>query len=187
MHRAIFLDRDGTLNCDRGYTYKLTDFQLLDGVVEGLQLFQQLGFRLIVVTNQSGIARGYFAEMEMHTFNDQLETTLSRRGVTITGIYYSPYHPKATVEKYRRASPCRKPEPGMLLRAAKEHDIDLSRSYAVGDKGSDILAGRGAGCRTILLRTGCAGSDIEAVPDWVADNLLCAASIVRTVECFVRR
>jgi D-glycero-D-manno-heptose 1,7-bisphosphate phosphatase len=183
-NQAVFLDRDGTLNHDCGYTHRLEDFRLLDNVVEGLRLLHQLGFELIVVTNQSGIARGYFGMDDLHRFNNHLAEILETHGIPLAGFYFSPYLPDASVATYRRASSCRKPGPGMLLQAARDHSIDLAHSYAVGDKRSDIAAGHSAGCRAILLRTGCAGSDDcpEGEPDWIADDLHAAAIIIEAQE-----
>jgi len=182
--RAVFLDRDGTLNHDCGYTHRLEDFRLLDNVVEGLSILHRLGFTLIVATNQSGIARGYFKEEQLHRFNANLAETLRARGVPLAGFYFSPYLPNAPLEAYRRESSCRKPAPGMILQAGREHAVDLSRSYVVGDKRSDVAAGRAAGCRTILLRTGCAGTDDcpDSEPDWIADDLLQAAQFIEAAE-----
>jgi D-glycero-D-manno-heptose 1,7-bisphosphate phosphatase len=184
--RAIFLDRDGTLNVDVGFTHRAQDLQLLPNVVGGLARLQALGFELLITTNQSGIARGYFTESDMHAFNDALVARLQAEGITISGIYFCPFHPTEGVGRYRRDSPLRKPQAGMLLQAAAQRGIDLAESFAIGDKTSDIMAGQAAGCRTILVRTG-VGREHEAQrtarPDFVADDLLEAA---RFIEPFVR-
>jgi D-glycero-D-manno-heptose 1,7-bisphosphate phosphatase len=182
--RAIFLDRDGTLNHDVGYTYRQEDLRLIDNAVGGLRVLYELGFVLIVASNQSGLARGLFREEQMHAFNTRLADTLRSQGVPLAGFYFSPYLVDAAVAEYRRESSCRKPGAGMLLQAAKDHGIDLHRSYAIGDKRSDVAAGRAAGCRTILLRTGYAGSDDcpEGEPDWFADDLMSAAHLIKALE-----
>lgn len=188
---AIFLDRDGTLTRDFGYTHKITDFRLLDNVVEGLRLFVDMGFRLIVASNQSGIARGYFTERDMERFNDHLIHVLSAHAIHFTGMYCSPYHPTYGRGEYRKNTSCRKPKPGMLVRAAAEHDINLNSSYMIGDKRSDILAGKAAGCTTILVLTGAAGAgepELAVTPDYIACDLLDAALKVRNAEsCDVKR
>jgi D-glycero-D-manno-heptose 1,7-bisphosphate phosphatase len=176
----VFLDRDGTITRDAGFTYRPEDLCLLDGAVEGLQVLGGLGRPLIVVTNQSGIARGYFTEADAARFNALLAETLAAHGVRLTAFYVCPFHPTEGVGPYRQESPCRKPAPGMLLQAAREHRIDLRDSYMIGDKASDVLAGRRAGCRTILVRTGVAGGDMaEVQPDWVAADLVQAAQLIR--------
>jgi D-glycero-D-manno-heptose 1,7-bisphosphate phosphatase len=182
MHRAIFLDRDGTLLHDVGYAYRLGELRLLDHAVAGLCDLQRQGFLLLLVTNQSGVARGYFSEDDVRYFHAALCAQLAEQGVTLAGVYYCPFHPDAAVGTYRQDSPLRKPRPGMLLQAAAEHGIDLTHSFMVGDQPSDIAAGRAAGCRTILLRTASpppALWDAELEPDLVAADLLEAARLIR--------
>ena len=183
--RAAFLDRDGTLNHDVGYTCQVEDLRLLDNVVEGLRLISEIGFRLIITTNQAGIARGYFTEQEMRAFNKHLVDILQSYSIIIDAMYYCPYHPTEGIGPFKRDSAFRKPQPGMLIQAAKDHDIDLRSSYVIGDKKSDILAGQAVGCITILVMTGAAGTgepDWVAVPDYVAHDLLDAALIIRRAE-----
>jgi D,D-heptose 1,7-bisphosphate phosphatase len=182
--RAVFLDRDGTLTLDKGYTYRVEDFRLLDNVVEGLALLRSLGFKLVVVTNQSGIARGMYTEADMQRYNDCLFAALAEHGLEIAGLYHCPYHPDG-IGGYRGDSELRKPAPGMFFQAAREHRLDLSRCFAIGDKKSDIVAGRAAGCRTFLVKTGMAGQgepDLVAEPDWVVADLLEAARIIERVR-----
>lgn len=183
LRRAIFLDRDGTINHDPGFVHRVEDLKLLPGAVEGLRRMAAAGFRLVIVTNQSGVARGLFTEDQMHAFNAALVHRLADEGVTIDAVYCCPFHREATVAAYRQDSPLRKPNPGMLLQAAAEHGLGLDASWSVGDKRSDVAAGRAAGCRTILLRSGAAGRDSDSPPvepDFVADDLTAAAEIV---EC----
>jgi D-glycero-D-manno-heptose 1,7-bisphosphate phosphatase len=180
-HRAIFLDRDGTLNEDTGFTHELDRLRLLPGVVAGLRALTALGYRLVIVTNQSGIARGRFSEDDMRRFNDALIDRLADEGIEIAGIYFSPYHPTEGIGRYRRDSPCRKPRPGMLLAAGRDLDLDLPASFAIGDKKSDMAAGQAAGCRTILVRTGHGGRgepELEVEPDAVATDLEHAAGLI---------
>ncbi|REK11412.1 MAG: HAD family hydrolase [Planctomycetota bacterium] len=182
--RAIFLDRDGTLNVDVGFTHRVEDLVLEANVGAGLRHLQALGFELIITTNQSGIARGHFSEAEMHAFNEALCDLLTGGGIRIAGIYHCPFHPTAGRGSYRRESELRKPRPGMLLTAASEHRIDLASSFAIGDRLSDVLAGQAAGCRSILVQTGMAGRDephLTAEPDFVAADLADAARWVERV------
>ncbi len=147
----------------------------------GLRQLVALGFRLVIVTNQSGIARGRFSLDDMRRFNDALCGRLADEGIEIAAIYHSPYHPTEGVGLYRRDSECRKPRPGMLLAAARDLALDLPASYAIGDKMSDVAAGRAAGCRTILVQTGQAGQgepELSVRPDAVARDLAHAAELI---------
>ena len=186
MHRAIFLDRDGTLTRDVGFTHRVDDLELLSGAAEGLQTLAAAGFRLVLVTNQSGIARGLFSEADMHIFHRALEERLASLGVRLAGIYFCPFHPTSGQREYCRESPLRKPAPGMLLAAAADLDLDLASSFAIGDKRSDIAAGAAAGCRTILVQTGMAGRGepelAHVVPDYTAADLAAAAQIIARVS-----
>ena len=142
---VAFLDRDGVINVDSGYVGRWEDFEYLPEAIEGLKQLQSSGFELIVVTNQSGIARGYYSEDDFLALTKAMTADLSAKGVTLAAVYYCPYLEDADLEPYRVASYLRKPEPGMLLKAAQEHDIDLSRSIMVGDKVSDMVAAERAG------------------------------------------
>ncbi len=176
--RAIFLDRDGTINRDIGHVHRRGQLRLIDNAVAGLTRMSALGYALVIVTNQSGVARGCFAEADVHAFHRALASRLQADGIEFTGIYYCPFHPTIGPDKYRQNSPLRKPQSGMLLQAASEHAIDLSASFMIGDRKSDILAGAGAGCSTILVRTGPAGefeAALTARPDFVAHDLRNAA------------
>ena len=183
LKRAVLLDRDGTINRDRGYVHRVEDLELLDHCAEGLARMSELGFELVITTNQSGIARGYFTEAEMHEFNAALCDRLNAAGVTIAAIYYCPFHPTEGIGPYKRESRLRKPDCGMLTTAAAQRGLDLAASFAIGDKFSDIEAGRAASCRTILLR----GHDANALsmsvrPDYVAADLLEAAGIIERIS-----
>lgn len=142
---AAFLDRDGVINVDSGYVGRWEDFEYLPDVIQGLTLLQSAGYKLVVVTNQSGIARGYYSEDEFLMLTETMKADLENRGVILTAVYYCPFLEDAYLEPYRVASDLRKPEPGMLLKAAQDHDIDLSRSIMVGDKVSDMVAAQRAG------------------------------------------
>lgn len=142
---AIFLDRDGTLIEDVGYLSECHQVKLLPGAAEAVQAFNRGGWTVIIVTNQSGVARGMFDEARIHEVQAHVQQVLNRNGAFIDAYYFCPHGPDA-------GCACRKPRPGMLLQAAREHGIDLARSWMIGDKPSDVEAGRAAGCRTILFR-----------------------------------
>lgn len=149
--KAIFLDRDDTLIEDPGYISSPEQVKLLDGVAEALVELKSLGYKLIVVTNQSAVARGIVTEKVLGEIHKRLEQLLAEKKAFLDRIYYCPYHPDGVVAKYRKESDFRKPNPGMLLRAAEEMDIDLGQSWCVGNSISDMEAGSRAGCKTILI------------------------------------
>ncbi len=142
--KAVFLDRDNTLIEDEGYIHEPEKVKLLKGVVEGLKLLKDEGFLLIVVSNQSGIGRGYFSVSDFFAVNERLNQILMKEGVQIDDFFFCPHKPEDGCK-------CRKPSPELLFRAAKKWDIDLSQSYMVGDKTSDVLAGQRAGCKASFL------------------------------------
>jgi len=178
---SIFLDRDGTINREVHHLRRIDELELLRGSAEAIRLFNRAGLKVIVVTNQAGIARGLLSEERLDEIHRSLRAMLAREGAYVDAIYYCPHHPTEGFGRYRLDCVCRKPRPGALHRAADELGLNLSRSCFVGDKSSDIEAGRAAGCRTILVRTGY-GMATEAVlqaskrrPDHVAVDLLEAA------------
>ncbi len=153
--KAIFLDKDGTLIENVPYNVDPDRMQLMPGAVEGLRAWHAAGYRLIVVSNQAGVARGYFPEAALAGVAERLGAMLrSQAGVPLAGFYYCPHHPEAELPAYRRACICRKPGPGMLLRAAAEQGVTLADSWMVGDILDDVEAGRRAGCRTVLIDNG---------------------------------
>ncbi len=170
--RAVFLDRDGTMIRDVGYLNQADQLQVLPGVPTALRLLRGAGFLLVVVTNQSAVARGRLTEENLCAINRRLNTLLGEFEAGVDAFYYCPHLPAGTVGRYARACDCRKPSPGMLERAARELDIDLQASYSVGDSERDVEAGRRAGCRTIRLgdcREGAAETSADAcVPDLAA-------------------
>ena len=158
LRKAAFLDRDGVLNEDRGYVFRQQDFRWLAGAREALALLQQAGYVLIVVTNQSGIARGLYTQDDLDTLHRQVSAELRGEGVHLTALYSCPHHPEAGLPAYRLDCDCRKPRPGLILRAAHDHGLDVGASWLFGDKARDIQAGRAAGVGHCWL----IGSDADA-------------------------
>ncbi len=144
-YKALFLDRDGVINVDHGYVRSLDDFHFQEGIFELCQAAQSLGYILLVITNQAGIARGYYTEAEFLRLTSWMVGQFADRQINIARVYYCPYHPVHGVGQYKRDSPDRKPGPGMLLRAQADFALELSSSILVGDKGADIEAARAAG------------------------------------------
>lgn len=152
--RAAFIDKDGTLIDNVPYNTDPTRVRLSSGAVAGLRLLRQHGFRLFIVTNQPGVARGHFPESELRPLFAHLQRVLACQDVAPDGFYYCPHSPDGTVPRYAFDCDCRKPRPGMLLRAASEHGIDLPASWMIGDILNDVECGRRAGCRTVLIDNG---------------------------------
>ena len=144
MKRAVFLDRDGLICRDVHHMRSPEQFELLPGAAEGIKMLNELGLKVIVATNQSGIARGYFTEADLERIHQRMLEELAEKGARIDAIYYCPHHPDDNC-------PCRKPRIGMLERAAKDFGLELSQCFIVGDKKLDIEAGRNAGCKSVLV------------------------------------
>jgi D-glycero-D-manno-heptose 1,7-bisphosphate phosphatase len=173
---AVFLDRDGTLNFDKGYVHKWADWEWLPGAPEALVRLKEAGYKLVVVTNQAGVAKGYYSEDDVRELHRRVNLDLAGRGLsTLDAFYYCPHHPD-----YSGPCSCRKPAPGLITRAAAEENLDLARSFLVGDKLSDAVAGLAAGCRSILVRTGYGrGAEAGAPPGLpVAEDLARAAGLI---------
>jgi len=159
---AVFLDRDGVINREYGYVHKVDEFHFIDGVFDACREMSRAGYRLIVITNQAGIARGYYSEDDFRQLTKWMLNEFSRNGIEIDDVYYCPHHPVYGVGDYRRDCDCRKPAPGMIVRAAREHLLDLRHSILVGDKVTDVEAGREAGLDCcVLVRTGHPLGDME--------------------------
>ena len=151
MNRAVFLDRDGTINVDKGYLYKKEEFEFIPGVLEGLKLLQDAGFILIIITNQSGVARGYYTEEDLICLNRWMQEYLEERNIIISKIYYCPHLPEAKIEKYRVSCNCRKPNTGLFYQAVKDFNIQLDKSYVIGDRLRDCSICRHCNCNGFVI------------------------------------
>ncbi|WP_068546858.1 D-glycero-beta-D-manno-heptose 1,7-bisphosphate 7-phosphatase [Thalassotalea crassostreae] len=159
MNKALFLDRDGIINIDHGYVYQADQFEFVEGIFELCQHAQAKGFQIIVITNQSGIARGMYGEEQFLKLTDWMKKEFLERQVNITDVYFCPHHPTKGNEHYKITCDCRKPAPGMLIKAAKKHNINFSESFFVGDKVSDMQAAEAAGIENRILVSGKYGDD----------------------------
>lgn len=178
MQKAIFLDKDGTLIEDVPYNVDPKRMLLCQGTLNGVKKLHQAGYLLVVISNQSGVARGYFTEAALGPVERQLKRLLK---VPLAGFYYCPHHPQGSVQEYALSCECRKPEPGMLFQAAADHGIDLRQSWFIGDILNDVEAGRKAGCRTILIDNGNETEWVltpDRVPHHTAPNLDFAADYI---------
>ena len=183
--RAVFLDKDGTLVDDVAYNVDPLRVRLAKGAAEGLYLLARRGYRLFVVSNQPGVALGIFPEHALRAVEARLRELLRDVGVELAGFHYCPHLPNGTEAEYALPCSCRKPAPGMLFRAAREHGIDLERSWMVGDILDDIEAGHGAGCRTVLIDNGNETEwdlAFERRPDKVASDLFEAAALIVSAD-----
>lgn len=177
LRAAVFLDRDGTINVEVGYLCRPEEFRLIDGSAEAIRRLNEAGFLVVVVSNQSGVARGYFDEAAVAGVNETMMRQLAQLGARLDAVYYCPHHPEGAVEQYRRECDCRKPGSGMVRRAEKDLGIDVTRSYVVGDHQGDILLAKNVGARSILVVTGHGAEELDKLkalgvkPDWIADNL----------------
>ncbi len=172
MTSALFLDKDGTLIPDVPYNVDPAQITLVDGALPTLRRLVDAGYRLIVITNQSGVARGYFDEAALTAVEQRLRDLLAADGLALDGFYYCPHHPDGVVTEYAIACDCRKPAPGLLQRAAREQGIDLNQSWFVGDILNDVEAGNRAGCHTILVDN---GNETE----WVQSPLRTPTAVVK--------
>ncbi|VFP87405.1 D-glycero-beta-D-manno-heptose 1,7-bisphosphate 7-phosphatase [Candidatus Erwinia haradaeae] len=170
---AIFLDRDGTINLDYGYVSTIEAFTFIDGVIDAMRKLMSMGFSLILITNQSGIARGIFNINQFMILTKWMEKFLADRNVKLHGIYFCPHYPSSVIHLRRQLCNCRKPKPGMFLSAKKELNINMSASYMVGDKIEDMQAAKAAGVgKKILVRSGRhLESSYQNNADWVLDSL----------------
>ncbi len=183
MNKAVFLDRDGTVNEEVGYLRDLKQLKLIPGAGAAIRRLNEAGFKVVLVTNQSGVARGYFSESFVQETHALLEQLLKNDGARLDGIYYCPHHPTAGNSRFTTECNCRKPGTGMIDRAARDLNVDMKKSYVVGDKWSDVELGQRAGARTILVKSGFApDSEGNLRPGHLMDPELIAGSITEAVE-----
>ncbi len=188
MNKAVFLDRDGTVNEEVGYLTDLGNLRLIDGAGAAVRRLNDAGFKVVLVTNQSGVARGYFPETLVHEAHAQLDRMLGQFGARIDAVYYCPHHPTAGNSHFTCDCDCRKPRTGLIDRAVKELAIDRSHSYMVGDKWSDVELGQRAGVHAILVRSGFAPDDPgNKRPQQLADPDFLAHTIVEAADWIIGR
>jgi len=177
----VFLDRDGTLIEEAGYLDRLERLVFFPYSVDAVRLLNRAGLAVVIITNQAGVARGIFQEAFVGEAHRHVTERLAQGGARVDGFYYCPHHPEATIEQYRQSCECRKPKPGMLRQAAEEIQLDLRRSFVIGDRAHDLQAGAAVGARGILVRTGYgrteeAAGKAQLAPAAIVDNLIEAAS-----------
>jgi len=183
---AVFLDRDGTLIEEAGYLDRLERLVFYPYTVDAVRALNAAGFAVVLVTNQAGVARGIVREAFVAEAHDHIARRLAAGGARVDGFYYCPHHPDGSVEAFTKRCDCRKPGSGMFVRAAQDLDLDLSRSFAVGDRWHDLEAGRSVGARTILVRTGYGRTEEAAprgrpAPDAIVDNAIEAVTWILRV------
>ncbi len=186
MAKAVFLDRDGTINRDVGYLSRKEDIEIIPGAIDALRTFKKLGFLNIVITNQSGIARGFYTEKELGEIHEEFLRILNKEEKLIDDIFYSPYHAEGSVEEFAKEHETRKPGTGMIDLAVKKYGIDITRSVLIGDSLVDMQCAQNAGLKKILVLTGygeitkkkCADENIPL--ERIADNILQASEIIKT-------
>jgi len=182
MNKAIFLDRDGVINENRPFIHNMENVIFIKGALKALKLISDFEYKSIIITNQPVVGRGICTEKEYSKFSEDYINLLKENGVTIDAVYSCYHHPTHGKGKYLKDCICRKPKPGMLLKAKKKLDINMKESFMIGDKRSDILAGKRAGCKTILVKTGCGGKggteDLDVQSDYISDDLLSAVNMI---------
>lgn len=184
MPQAIILDRDGVLIKDKGFVHKIEDVELYSQVIEALQSVDKKT-KLIIITNQAGIAKGIFREENYKEVRDYIHAFLKKKGIKITAEYYCPHHPEGSIPEYTKICTCRKPETALFEKALKEHQLNPKNCWTVGDMRRDILAGQRVGMKGILVKTGCAGkggSGDEITPDYIAEDLYDAIKFIQQQE-----
>lgn len=186
MNKAIFLDRDGTINVEKNYLYKIEDFEFLPGVVDALKQLQQAGYMLIIITNQSGIARGYYTEKDFLKLNDWMVTQLKIQDVIIAQVYFCPHLPDAEVEEYRKDCNCRKPKLGMYQQAVTDYNIQLSKSYVIGDKIRDCAICEKTACKGFLVEESEKPEIIEKVKNGGYERVSYAKSLADAAKMILQ-
>jgi D-alpha,beta-D-heptose 1,7-bisphosphate phosphatase (EC 3.1.3.-) len=173
MNKAVFLDRDGTINIEKNYLYKVEDFVFIRGTVEAIKIFHNLGYIVIVITNQAGVARGYYTESDVKELHNYIDAELIKNGTYVDAYYYCPHHPEGIAVEYAVECECRKPNTGMIEQAVKDFNINLKESFIIGDKEIDIQTGKNAGMKmSILVRSGHNINEANTEADEIYDDLL---------------
>ncbi|OGC78390.1 MAG: hypothetical protein A2145_01690 [candidate division Zixibacteria bacterium RBG_16_40_9] len=185
-HKAVFLDRDGTIIQENGYISKINQVEFIPGSVKAIQILKSLGYKIVVITNQSGVAQGFFSEKSLKKVNNYLLKKLRQQKASVDGIYYCPHHPRVGLKNYKKDCDCRKPKTGLLKLAVKEKKLKLNDSVVIGDKISDVELGKNAKIKSILVLTGYGkkeskkiGSFSKSKPDFIAKNLLEAVRYIQ--------
>ena len=174
MERAAFLDRDGTIIKHVDYVYDCSQVKFIPRASEAIKLLNDNGFKVIIITNQPGVAKGYFTEETVKEINEHIQKSLVKEGAHIDKFYYCPHHAEGTIAEYAKECDCRKPKPGMIEKAVRELGIDLKGSFVIGDRAIDVEAGERAGCRTILLADEDppnSGKGANTISDYVVPDL----------------
>jgi len=186
MTKAVFLDRDGTINEEMGYINHVSRFKIFNYVPQAIRLLNEAGYKVIVVTNQSGVARGYFSEELVNKLHQSLIEKVKESSAEIDKIYYCPHHPTEGLRKYRLDCECRKPKTGMIEKARREFNLDMSSSYLIGDRYKDIVFGKKTGLHSIIVLTGYGRGEYtyqrgswKIRPDHISENLLEAAKYIK--------
>ena len=181
-NKALFLDRDGVVNVDHGYVYQSDKFEFIDGVFSTCKTFYDAGYKIIIVTNQSGIGRGYYTEADFLALTEWMKDQFSAHSIAVTDVYFCPHHPKKARPEYLKECSCRKPAPGMLLQGIQEHNIDPACSIMVGDKLSDMQAAKKAGITTrVLVRSGQSFDEsAKQEADLIIDSISSLPALLKT-------
>ena len=188
MNKAVFLDRDGVITKEPPYyAHRIDQLELIPKSAEAIRLLNKNEFKVIIVSNQSGVARGYYQEKDIEIYNKAMKKKLEEENACIDAIYYCPHYPEAVIDKYKVDCECRKPKPGMLKRAERDLNLDLKCSFLIGDKISDIEAGYRAGCKTILVLTGQGNDELKKIskmnikPNYISKDLFTAIQIIKKI------
>jgi len=173
MNRAVFIDRDGTINIDYGYVHEIEKFEFIPRVLDALKKLTKTDFKIIIITNQSGIGRDYYKKEDYHKLTEHMLNEFKKNNIKIDAIYHCPHNPDDNCN-------CRKPNIEMIEKAKKDFNIDTKKSFFIGDRTKDIQCGKNAGCKTILVKTGDAGKEkkYDATPDFIADDLYNAVDLI---------
>ena len=181
-YKACFLDRDGVVNVEKSYVHKLEDLIVYEETYEAVKLLKDNAYKVIVITNQGGVAKGYYKESDIHAVHKEIDRLLNIRALSIDAYYYCLHHPEGSIKEYTLDCECRKPAPGMIFQAAEDFNIDLSLSFMIGDKMSDIKAARKAGCTGILVET---GHGLEHRDKAISKSIIVKKNILEAVKYYL--